>query len=223
MKYLSFSLWGNLPIYNVGAIRNAELWKTIYPKWEMVVFYDKTVPLDTIIKLKELGVNVIDMTNSNIYGEFWRFLIAEEKNCEYSIFRDCDSRIDLREKLAVDEWIESGKTLHIMRDHPYHHIPAGNNQKGILAGMWGIKGSIKDFKSDIISFQNETPYFYGIDQKYLKKVYENYIDDNCTHDEFFEQKPFPIKREKGVFVGGRIDENDNPVGNDHLILLKYDN
>ena len=58
MKYLSFSLWGNLPIYNVGAIRNAELWKTIYPKWEMVVFYDKTVPLDTIIKLKELGVRV---------------------------------------------------------------------------------------------------------------------------------------------------------------------
>lgn len=31
MKYLSFSLWGNLPIYNVGAIRNAELWERNLP------------------------------------------------------------------------------------------------------------------------------------------------------------------------------------------------
>jgi hypothetical protein len=56
MKYLSFSLWGDKPIYNVGAIRNAELWKNIYPDWQMVVFYDQTVPKETInelIKLKE--------------------------------------------------------------------------------------------------------------------------------------------------------------------------
>jgi hypothetical protein len=33
MKYISFSLWGDKPIYNVGAIKNAELWKNIYPDW----------------------------------------------------------------------------------------------------------------------------------------------------------------------------------------------
>jgi hypothetical protein len=52
MKYLSFSLWGDKPIYNVGAIRNAELWKTIYSDWQMVVYYDNTVPKETIDKLK---------------------------------------------------------------------------------------------------------------------------------------------------------------------------
>ena len=40
MKYVSFSLWGNDPFYNVGAIRNAELMPTIYPDWKMVLYYD---------------------------------------------------------------------------------------------------------------------------------------------------------------------------------------
>ena len=31
--------------------------------------------------------------------------------------RDTDTRIFLREKLAVDEWLKSGKLIHIMRDH----------------------------------------------------------------------------------------------------------
>ena len=44
MNYLSFSLWGNNPMYNVGTIRNAELWKEVYPDWQMVVYYDNTVP-----------------------------------------------------------------------------------------------------------------------------------------------------------------------------------
>ena len=66
MNYLSFSLWGDKPIYNVGAIRNAELWKTIYPDWIMVVYYDNTVPTETIEKLNELQVLTIDITKKNI-------------------------------------------------------------------------------------------------------------------------------------------------------------
>ena len=68
MKYLSFSLWGDKPIYNIGAIKNAELWKNIYSDWEMVVYYDNTVPINTITSLINLGVKTIDMSNSNIFG-----------------------------------------------------------------------------------------------------------------------------------------------------------
>jgi hypothetical protein len=63
MKYLSFSLWGDKPIYNVGTIRNAELCKEIYPDWQMVVYYDNTVPNETISKLENLDVKVIDITS----------------------------------------------------------------------------------------------------------------------------------------------------------------
>ena len=62
MNYLSFSLWGDKPIYNVGTIKNAELWRTIYSDWQMVVYYDDTVPIETINKLDELGVLLINFT-----------------------------------------------------------------------------------------------------------------------------------------------------------------
>ena len=42
--------------------------------------------------------------------------------------RDSDSLLNIREKKAVDEWIKSDKSFHIMRDHKYH-------KTRILAGM----------------------------------------------------------------------------------------
>jgi protein O-GlcNAc transferase len=62
MKYLSFSLWGNNPIYNVGAIKNAELSKVLYYDWKMVVYHDNTVPNETLSKLKDLDITLINVT-----------------------------------------------------------------------------------------------------------------------------------------------------------------
>ena len=169
MKYLSFSLWGDKPIYNVGAIRNSELWKEIYPDWQMVVYYDDTVPLDTIEKLESNGVETIQMSEE-IFGCFWRFLISDRPDCDYAVFRDTDSRISIREKIAVDEWIESKKSVHIMRDHPYHGIPAGNDRLGILAGMWGIKGNVIPITEMIKKFTLGKNNQYGIDQTFLKTI-----------------------------------------------------
>ena len=36
------------------------------------------------------------------------------------LMRNLDSRLSIREKLAVDEWVSSGKRFHVMRDHPSH-------------------------------------------------------------------------------------------------------
>lgn len=219
MKYLSFSLWGNNPLYCIGAIKNAELWKQIYPEWDMVVYYDNTVPTEIINTLKNLDVNLIEMSDSKIYGCFWRFLVSDKDDCEFAIFRDCDSRISVREKMAVDEWVTSNKTLHIMRDHPAHGVPFGANSLGILAGMWGLKGNQHKIENSIMDFQKNKVDKYGVDQSFLVDVYRKFITDYISHDEFFEKKPFPIKRENGRFIGERISINDEPLTNDHLILL----
>lgn len=218
MKYLSFSLWGDNPIYNIGAIKNAELWKSIYAEWQMIVYYNNTTPSNIINKLNELGVKTIDMSFSELFGAFWRFTALDIDDCEYVIFRDTDSRISIREKMAVDEWINSGTSLHVMRDHPYHQIPAGNNQLGILAGMWGMKGNILNITNMITSYPDSVKPIYGNDQTFLKEIFSRFEFDKCTHDEFFEKKPFPIEREYGKFVGGRIDENDNPIGEDYKLV-----
>lgn len=218
MNYLSFSLWGDNPLYNIGAIRNAELSSIVYPNWKMVVYYDNTVPNETITKLSLLNVITIDMTDSQIYQCFWRFLASELQDCEYSVFRDCDSRISEREKLAVDEWILSKKTLHVMRDHPAHGIPYGINQIGILAGMWGIIGHSCNIKELITDFIKDKPNKYGIDQSFLKIIYDKFNNDRCTHDDYFEKKPFPIKRKNNRFIGERININEEPLTNDYLNL-----
>lgn len=219
MKYVSFSLWGDKEIYNVGAIKNAELVKSIYEGWQMIVYYDKTVPYKTISELKEMGVVVEDVSEMNLYGMFWRFLVADKEDCEYAIFRDTDSRLSIREKSAVDDWLKSKKTIHVMRDHPAHGIPFGNNKLGILGGMWGIKGNQIPMTEMIKKFPKSNETIYGSDQTFLKIIYSIFQDDRCTHDDFFEKKPFPIKRENGRFIGERIDVNDKPVTEDYKILL----
>jgi len=221
MNYVSFSLWGDNPFYNLGAIRNAELMSDIYPEWKMVLYYDNTVPNETIQKLIDLNVMVIDATKYKLYGMFWRFLASELPDCERVVFRDADSRISKREKLAVDEWVKNDTVLHVMRDHPAHGIPYGNNELGILGGMWGIKGQILPMRKMIDDFCKGQILPYGSDQAFLKNIYRVFLGNRTTHDPFFEKKDFPTKRENYRFIGERIDINENPLTNDHLVLKNY--
>lgn len=41
MNYVSYSLWGDKEIYLVGALKNLDQVKEIYPGWTMVLYYDK--------------------------------------------------------------------------------------------------------------------------------------------------------------------------------------
>jgi hypothetical protein len=43
-----------------------------------------------------------------------------DPNVDVFISRDSDSVILQREVDAVDEWLRSNYTFHVMRDHPFH-------------------------------------------------------------------------------------------------------
>ena len=174
---------------------------------------------DAIDKLNNQDVITIDVTEKKLYGMFWRFFAVDLPNSEYCVFRDTDSRITIREKMAVDEWVNSGKSIHVMRDHPAHGIPFGSDRLGILGGMWGIKSKSVPLTEMIERFTKNKNLVYGSDQTFLKTIYSIFEDDITTHDEFYEKKPFPIKREYGRFVGDRIDENDKPVGTDFKSII----
>lgn len=105
-----------------------------------------------------------------------------------------------------------------MRDHPYHKIPAGNNQLGILGGMWGIKNGVIPITDMINNFVKSKQHNYGNDQNFLKEVYNILINDRFTHDEFFEKKQFPTERINQRFVGERIDIDEKPLTEDYKLL-----
>jgi len=136
VKVISFCLWGDNPKYNIGAIKNVDLAKLFYPDFQCWIYiHSPSVPRHTIDELQKRDNIKIFYKIGNLNTckpMMWRFEPIIDKNVEVMISRDTDTRILLREKLAVDEWLKSDKILHIMRDHPHHNDL-------ILGGMWGIK------------------------------------------------------------------------------------
>jgi len=202
-KLISFSLWGSNPKYTVGALRNAELAREIYPDWICKFFVSKDVPTEVIDKLSSYDNVVISIKEGDAGWEsmFWRFETSYDPNVYASIFRDSDSRLSYREKYAVDEWLSSDKTFHIMRDHPYHSFP-------ILGGMWGFKYNLKYPMRELLdNFDKQNK--YGTDYEFfIQKLYPLIENDKVVHDPFFDKKPFPTERVDKEFVGDVFDEND---------------
>lgn len=203
-KVVSFSLWGDNPKYTFGAIENAKLTNIIYPGWKSYFFIGSSVPEEIQYRLLEIPNVVLFYKNSpgDWASMFWRFETSYDLEVDISIFRDTDSRLSLREKFAVDEWINSEKTFHIMRDHPYHGFP-------ILGGMWGYKkNSNYPMKNLLSSFSKENK--YGTDYEFFfKELYPLIRDDKIVHDPFFDKIDFPTKRQNLEFVGDVFDENNN--------------
>ena len=202
-KVISYSLWGDKPKYTIGAIKNAELANNIYPGWISRFYIGNTVPnniVDIISSIPNTELIFMDSEN-NWKAMFWRFTSCYDETVDISIFRDTDSRLSMREKYAVDEWLKSNKTFHIMRDHPYHRYP-------MLGGMWGYKkNNAYDIKTLLNNFN--TIDSYGTDyQFFIEKLYPLIGNDKVVHDEFFDKKPFPKPRENKEFVGDVFDENN---------------
>lgn len=201
-KVISFSLWGNNPKYTIGAVKNAELVNLIYPEWVGRFYVGKSVPVVIIEMLENIqNIEIVRMDEEGDWnGMFWRFMACEDSDIMLS--RDTDSRLSLREKYAVDEWLASDKDFHIMRDHPYHTT-------AIMGGMWGCRNEILKNIKELINNYNKGN-FWQVDQNFLKEIiYPIVKNSSFIHDEFFEKKPFPIKRENYEFVGDVFDEFEN--------------
>lgn len=141
LNVISFSLYGAQRIYCEGALRNLELAPLHYPGWICRFYLDDSVPPDYRAQLAARGAQIIRVTKPALgpmYGRYWRFWIAADPDVARFIVRDVDSRLNPRERAAVDDWIASGKSFHLMRDHVHHKTRA-------LAGMWGgLGGSLPD-------------------------------------------------------------------------------
>ncbi len=195
-KVIAFSLWGDNSRYTDGAIHNAELAKEVYPGWECWFYVGKSTPSKVIKKLESMDhCKVIKKDEEGDWtGMFWRFEAAADPTVDVMISRDCDSRLWYREKEAVDEWLQSGRKFHIMRDNPQHNT-------AILGGMWGVKGEILSNIKELIDDYN-TEDRWQTDQDFLREVVYPIVGSIAfTHDEFFSNSPFPGERDDNHFVG----------------------
>lgn len=205
MKYILYTLYGNLPRYTQPLIYNINEVKKIYPGWKVRIYHDDSVLESTLELLQSDISETVNIKNLNIKAlapKFWRFIpIFENEKIEFAIIRDSDSILTIREAELVSQWVNSEYTFHILRDHPLHVSP-------ILAGMFGVKRSNFKLFSEFYHNQNQilTDRTYNADQKFLsKKIYPNIIDNALIHTSAFyyssEKNKRLISKDETNFIG----------------------
>ena len=208
---IAYGLYGTSPKYGDGAIENAKLQPTMFPDWVIRIYHDETVPAATLDRLVELGAELrpVDTTGmeGDIAGMFWRFLVADDSAVQRYIVRDTDSRLNPRERAAVDEWLASGYSIHSIRDHPNHDRP-------LNGGLWGgVRGSVKNIKK---LMRDASRNGYGADLVFLNdKVwpqvqYDQIAHDSYTCDKYVNSVPFPTKRPDDFQHVGQVFEGGRP-------------
>ena len=131
--------------YFEGIIKNLEAISSFYnSSWSVRLYHDISSDDPLMIDLCNLACsnNRLDLcpvdqlphhllaNAAHMFPMIWRFFPTLDSQVDAFMSRDLDSIIKMREVEAVAEWLESGKTLHVMRDHPAHSVP-------MLGGMWG--------------------------------------------------------------------------------------
>ena len=195
-KAIAFCLYGKSLKYSEGMIRNAIIAPHVFQGWDVVVYYDRTVDSKVLETLKMYHCHLIDCTGRRESGMFWRFLINDV--AERWISRDADSRLDVRDLCAVNEWIASGKKWHVIRDHIDHH-------QRVLGGLWGGFHTGVNMQAKI----SEWDVFgkYDDDQEFIKlRLWDDIKKDVLIHD--IKDNPIKHDRVGRNFLGQIWDERE---------------
>jgi hypothetical protein len=202
VKVISFSLFGTDSTYTAGALVNAQLAREVYPGWTCRFYVGSSIKLDVISGLEAAGAQVIDRSDwpQDWSALLWRYDTLTDQDVEAHLFRDCDSRLSLREASAVAEWLDGGADFHIIRDHPEHYMP-------IMAGMWGATAAGAKLVADTIPTGERDHRF--VDQVWLRDVvYPVAKDRALVHDEvnsFPGERPHPIPAPRVPIPGGGVE------------------
>lgn len=212
-KVISFSVYGTQNVYLLGAEKNIDIAKTIYPDW-ICRFYcsPKIKNLEELKRRAELGECEVIVIDSPIFEMYWRYFALDDPSISRVIVRDTDSLLNYREQAAVLDWEKSNKVLHTMHDH------TGGHWSPVMGGMCGFKLPLSiNIHQSIDEWcrkksKNYT-FHYSQDQSFLSEkilplYLDSQIDHHCDHlnSKWKNSIPFPDHEpiKYGNFVGDRI-------------------
>jgi tetratricopeptide (TPR) repeat protein len=136
---ISYSLWGTSPRYLVPLQENLRIARHLFPAWTVRIYLDAGSPEALETALRQAGADVRRTSLPEGMPPFrrllWRFHVISDPTVKRFLARDADALLSVKERVAVDDWLASGKHFHMMRDY-YTHTDL------VLAGMWGGVGGI---------------------------------------------------------------------------------
>lgn len=195
---IAFSLFGDQPRYCETAILNVIEARKIYPEWRCRFYVDESVPSSVLSRLQQHGAQLVLVSpeQQQISGLFWRFFVMDDPEVKRFLIRDADSLISMREREAVDEWLQSDRWFHVMRDY-YSHTEL------ILAGMWGgCTGIFHQIETSIRQYIASGRYLNErvIDQHFLRYcIWPTLQQSVITHDRYLfadNASRFPQDRDR---------------------------
>ncbi|MCR9127256.1 MAG: hypothetical protein NXH82_14170 [Rhodobacteraceae bacterium] len=182
---IAFSLFGTAARYREGALRNAQVAPYLYPGWSVRFYIDDALPRDTRAALLDEGAQLrrVEGMPRDRFGLFWRFLVEDDPQVDLYLCRDADAVVNIRERMAVQQWLESGQPFHVMRDF-------GSHSELVLAGMWGAhRGNIGDMTARILRHERARRGVVNsriADQLFLRReIWPLMRDRTCCHDAVF--------------------------------------
>ena len=135
---ISFSLSGDNEQAIRMAILNARAARFLYLGWTCHYYIDESVPGPVVQALGGEGARVLMVRGlpADPFSTFWRFLVADDPGVDRYLVRGATALLNVREYVAVQEWLRSGHHFHVMRDHLDH-------AELILPGLWGgVRGAL---------------------------------------------------------------------------------
>lgn len=217
MNIFSFCIYGSQMKYCKGLVENIKIINEYYPEYYIWIYMGNNVPDYYVSKYKEYKNVVLIQTDQ--YGASlmaYRFFPMDEPNINICFVRDADSRIIERDRWCINNFLDSDKKVHVIRDHDQHG-------EKIMGGMWGInnykfKFSIKKLYEEWIKNNQNIKNYYRTDQLFVEIYIYPIIKENLMiHSNivrFVGEKLsyIKIKRKNDKdFVGNvyEYDDNDN--------------
>ena len=191
-KVISFSLYGKHPDYTLGAIANARHANRAYPGWVCRFYVADDVPEGVISRLKDYDAEIVSMGRRVGHeSSNWRFFAAVDPENDITLLRDTDSRFTKCELLMVNEWLASDKKFHVIRWDLY--------DRPIMAGLWGVRGSVPNLRKPLEScLRLAVDTQKGTDQNFLgDNLYPQVKGNVFVHE-------FNSRVERRYFVGETI-------------------
>jgi Tfp pilus assembly protein PilF len=179
-------LWGNEPRYLVPLLESVRILPHLFPAWAIRVYYDTTVDHNYVTDLAKRGVQLRQMILPP--GQpahrrlLWRFEAIRDPSVRRFLIRDADSLLNVKERVAVDAWLQSDRYFHAMRDW-YTHTDL------ILAGMWGGIGNILPSPTEL--FRASTGW----------RIENDHIDQDILSDTVWPTVRHSILIHDSVFTG----------------------
>ncbi len=226
-KIVSFCLYGDNPLYFKGAMKNLKQYSEKYPHIKCYFYVRQNDVSQVMIdEIESNGGKVIKCVNNvDWYMMFTRFLPFENANNKFFLSRDTDGRLIHREIKAIEQWLESGKKFHIIRDHPWHNAL-------ILGGMWGARNmNLENLRLMIMQWcllyvnqEESKEKKKGPDQFFLSNMYKLVKNEVFSQDEYFTYEDLSeiidAPRNNKEYIGEAFDENDNVLNPELRDLIK---